>query len=146
MLVYDHCYWCDANINLRPFSSGQSQILTAPIPARLNFALDPNDDVDIGHLTDNEGRLESMLATQTALRQDEWSLQDDTAILSNNTLPDDKKRELLQKSLTMAASNGDVMRIAKLLGGEAKKYVDIDMADEEGTNSLIYAACFVGTS
>jgi len=128
------------------FFSGQSQILTAPIPARLNFALDPEDDTNIDQVTDNEERLESMLATQSALRQDEWSLQDDTAIPSNKTLSDDKKRELLQKSLTMAASNGDVMKITKLLDGEVKKYVDIDMADEEGTNSLIYAACFVGTS
>jgi len=112
----------------------------------LNFASDPEDDADTDHVSDNEERLESMLATQTALRQDEWSLQDDSAILANDTLPDNKKRELLQKSLTMAASNGDATKIAKLLDGEAKKYVDIDMPDEEGTNSLIYAACFVGTS
>ena len=124
---------------------GQSQILTTPIPTRLNFALDTNDsdEDDTEHIAQSESRLESMLAAQTALRQDEWTLQDETSIAKSKNLSDAKKGELLQKALTMAASNGDVDKITKLLEGEFKKYVDMNMADEEGTNPLIYAACFV---
>jgi hypothetical protein len=43
----------------------------------------------------------------------------------------------------MAASNGDVDRVHKLVGGKAKDYVDVNMPDEEGTVPLIYASCFV---
>jgi len=42
----------------------------------------------------------------------------------------------------MAASNGDVQRVRKLVEGKAKQYVDVNMPDEEGTAPLIYASCF----
>jgi hypothetical protein len=43
----------------------------------------------------------------------------------------------------MAASNGDVDRVRKLVQGEARTYVDVNKPDEEGTVPLIYASCFV---
>jgi hypothetical protein len=55
----------------------------------------------------------------------------------------DEKKDILQKALNMAASNGDVERIERILKGKAKEFVDIDAPDEEGTAPLIYASCFV---
>jgi hypothetical protein len=55
----------------------------------------------------------------------------------------DEKRATLQKSLNMAASNGDVKRVLRLVGGPAKEFVDVNAPDDEGTVPLIYASCFV---
>ncbi|KAF4971446.1 hypothetical protein F66182_17787 [Fusarium sp. NRRL 66182] len=42
----------------------------------------------------------------------------------------------------MAASNGDVDRVRKLVNGHAHQYVDVNKPDEEGAVPLIYASCF----
>jgi len=91
---------------------------------------------------DSDTRLMEMLAAQAAHRDGSAS-EDEDAVASNDKLADDEKREILQKALNMAASNGDVERIQRILGGKAKEFVDIDAPDEEGTTPLIYASCFV---
>ncbi len=85
-----------------------------------------------------------MLAAQAA-HQSGPSLDDEDALLANEKLSDEEKRETLQKSFHMAASNGDVERVTKLLGGNAKPLIDINAPDEDGTPPLIYASCFVRT-
>lgn len=84
-----------------------------------------------------------MLAAQAAHREDESVPGDDAAVLSDKKLSGDEKRKLLQKSLHMAASNGEIERVRRLVEGTAKDYLDLDAADEEGTAPLIYASCFV---
>ncbi len=84
-----------------------------------------------------------MVAAQALHRQDGSPGQDEDAIATDEKIADAEKRETLQKSLNMAASNGDVSRIQKLVGGKAKEYVDVNLPDEEGTVPLIYASCFV---
>jgi hypothetical protein len=83
-----------------------------------------------------------MLAAQAAHRDGSAS-EDEDAVASDDKLSDETKREVLQKALNMAASNGDVERIERILNGKAKQFVDIDAPDEEGTAPLIYASCFV---
>lgn len=87
-----------------------------------------------------------MLAAQAAHREVETIGTDEDDIVADEKLSDEKKREILQKSLNMAASNGDVERVRKILEGKAKDYVDVNMPDEEGTVPLIYASCFVSSS
>lgn len=85
-----------------------------------------------------------MLAAQAAHREVDQAVgagEDDLA--TDDQLSVEEKRDLLQKSLNMAASNGDVERVRKLFGGKAKDYIDVNMPDEEGTVPLIYASCFV---
>lgn len=97
---------------------------------------------------DSDGRLMEMLAAQAAHRDGSVS-EDEDAIATDDKLTDDEKRDQLQKALNMAASNGDVERIQRILSGKARGYVDLDAPDEEGTAPLIYASCFVrwtGTS
>jgi hypothetical protein len=93
-------------------------------------------------MEDSDARLMEMLAAQAAHR-DGSADDDEDDVASNEKLSDDKKRDILQKALNMAASNGDVERIQKILGGKAKDFVDINAPDEEGTSPLIYASCFV---
>jgi hypothetical protein len=83
-----------------------------------------------------------MLAAQAAHRDGSAS-EDEDAVASDEKLSEDEKKDILQKALNMAASNGDVERIQRILNGKAKQYVDIDAPDEEGTAPLIYASCFV---
>ena len=84
-----------------------------------------------------------MLAAQAAHREDGSSAGDEKAIISNKKLSEDEKKIMLQKALHMAASNGDVERVRRLVGSNVKEYIDINAADEEGTAPLIYASCFV---
>merc|ERR1712000_621520 len=81
-----------------------------------------------------------MLAAQAAHR--DGNASQDEAIASDDKLSESEKKETLQKHLNMAASNGDVDRIERILSGKAKEFVDIDAPDEEGTAPLIYASCF----
>ena len=83
-----------------------------------------------------------MVAAQAHHREGGSPGGDEDAIATDEKLTDDEKNEALQKSLNMAASNGDVARIRKLVGGRAKAFVDVNMTDEEGTVPLIYASCF----
>jgi hypothetical protein len=128
---------------------GQSQFLTAPVLAKpLQFNNLSLDDPEYGEalssprLGDSESRLVEMLAAQAAHRGGSVN-EDENAIATDGKLPEDEKREMLQKALNMAASNGDVERIQKILGGKAKSYVNVDAPDEEGTSPIIYASCFV---
>lgn len=84
-----------------------------------------------------------MLAAQAAHREDGSVAEDESSIVANKKLSDQEKKEMLQKSLNMAASNGDVDRIQRLVNGDTKDYIDINAPDEEGTAPLIYASCFV---
>lgn len=72
-------------------------------------------------------------------------LEDEQAILKDEKRTESEKKDLLQKSLNMAASNGDVERVKKLLEGDAKQFIDVNIADEDGTPPLIYASCFVSS-
>lgn len=96
-------------------------------------------------IEDSDARLMEMLAAQAAHR-DGSADEDEDDVASNEKLPESDKREILQKALNMAASNGDVERIQKILGGKAKEFVDINAPDEEGTAPLIYASCFVSST
>ena len=127
--------------------TGSSQYITAPTRA-LTFDLHLDtptyDDQDtFARIQDSDSRLMEMVAAQAHHRQDGSPGQDENAIATDDKLSDDEKKDILQKSLNMAASNGDVARIQKLVGGKAKQYVDVNQPDEEGTVALIYASCFV---
>ena len=128
---------------------GQSQFLTSPVPAQpLAFNLSLDDDRDDNdnatqQLEDNDIRLMEMLAAQAAHREDGSAAGDEEAIAADKTLSDTEKKAMLQKSLHNAASNGDVDQVGRVLQGLARKYVDINGPDEEGTAPIIYASCFV---
>ncbi|KAH7320141.1 hypothetical protein B0I35DRAFT_451045 [Stachybotrys elegans] len=126
---------------------GQSQFLTTPALAKPvtfgNLSLHDTDyDTDITKgPTDSDTRLMEMLAAQAAHRAGP-ALEDDQAIANDASLPDSEKRNKLQKALAMAASNGDVEKVDRLLSGTAKAFVDVNAPDEDGTPPLIYASCF----
>ncbi|KAI9046597.1 hypothetical protein LZ554_009341 [Drepanopeziza brunnea f. sp. 'monogermtubi'] len=127
---------------------GQSQFLTTPALAKpLQFnslSLDDHgfdDSLTTKQIGDSDTRLMEMLAAQAAHRDGSAS-QDEDAIASDDKLSESEKKDSLQKLLNMAASNGDVDRIERILSGKAKDFVDIDAPDEEGTAPLIYASCF----
>ena len=147
-------------------ASGQSQYLTTPVAAKpltFNLALDDHShdeeyvfrtqfphrshtaegDTIATRLEDSDARLIEMLAAQAAHREIDslGTNEDDTA--TDHKLSDTEKKNILQRNLNMAASNGDVQRVRKLVEGKAKQYVDVNMPDEEGTAPLIYASCFV---
>ncbi|KAM5351889.1 hypothetical protein ACJ41O_004612 [Fusarium nematophilum] len=126
---------------------GQSQFLTTPALAKpLNFGNlslndpDYDDDVTKGP-KDSDTRLMEMLAAQAA-HQSGPGFEDEDQVANDEKLSDGEKKEKLQKALNMAASNGDVERIRRLLQGNAKQYIDINAEDEDGTPPLIYASCF----
>jgi hypothetical protein len=124
--------------------------LTSPVLAKPlqfnNLSLDDNeygDDLSTQKIGDSDTRLMEMLAAQAAHR-DGSAHEDEDAVASNDKLTEEEKKDILQKALNMAASNGDVERIERILKGKAKDFVDVDAPDEEGTTPLIYASCFVG--
>ncbi|KAK2809288.1 hypothetical protein FQN50_003930 [Emmonsiellopsis sp. PD_5] len=144
---------------------GQSQFLTTPMPAKplsFNLALDDhshdddhsryahhsyldheNNNNSNNQLEDSDARLMEMLAAQAAHREVEAVAGvDEDDIATDEKMADSEKRDILQKSLNMAASNGDVDRVRKLLEGKAREFVDVNLPDEEGTVPLIYASCF----
>lgn len=129
--------------------AGQSQFLTSPMPAQpvsFNLSLDDHgydDESTAQRLEDNDSRLMEMLASQAAHREDESVVGDEDTVPNNKDIPETKKRAILQRLLHMAASNGDLERVRKLLHGAAKGYVDVNAPDEEGTAPIIYASCFV---
>jgi hypothetical protein len=125
---------------------GQSQFLTSPMLAKpLTFDKlslnDPGYDEDITRAgPDSESRLMEMLAAQAA--HSAVGFQDEDAIASDEKLSESEKRDMLQKALTMAASNGNLDSVRKILNGKAKEFVDLNGVDEDGTPALIYASCF----
>lgn len=112
-----------------------------------NLSLDDrgyDDDLTTQKIGDSDTRLMEMLAAQAAHRDGSANAsEDEDAVASNEKMSDEEKRDVLQKALNMAASNGDVERIERILKGRAKDFVDIDAPDEEGTAPIIYASCFV---
>lgn len=126
---------------------GQSQFLTSPIVAKpLSFGdltlNDPNYD---GELTkggpDSETRLMEMLAAQAA-HSTGVVFEDEDAVASDEKRTAEEKKDVLQKAFIMAASNGNIESVNKILSGKAKEYVDVNAPDDEGTPALIYASCF----
>lgn len=132
--------------------TGQSQFLSTPAVAKpLNIgSLSLNDEEYGEDVTkapkDSDARLMEMLAAQAAAHQAGQGVEDENAIAEDAKLSDDEKKDTLQKALNMAASNGDVAKVRSLLEGKSKEYIDVNMADEDGTPPLIYASCFVCNS
>lgn len=130
--------------------SGQSQFLTSPVLAKpLQFNElsldDPKYEQDITKgIADSDARLMEMLAAQA--QQQSVGGVDADAIASDAKLSDDEKKDILQRSLAMAASNGDLDQVNSILGGKAKPLVDVNAVDDDGTPPLVYASCFVGTA
>lgn len=91
---------------------------------------------------DSEARLMEMIAAQAA-HSAGAVFEDEDAVASDEKRSESEKKDLLQRALTMAASNGNVDSVRKILGGKAKEYVDVNAPDEDGTPPLIYASCFV---
>ena len=133
----------------RSWYSGSSQYITTPVPAKafvFDLALNSQtyDDEDTyARIQDSDSRLMEMVAAQAQHREEGTPGEDEDAIATDDKLSDDEKREVLQKSLNMAASNGDIQRIKRLVRGKSKEFVDVNKPDEEGTVPLIYASCFV---
>lgn len=117
-------------------------------PLAFNLSLDDDrDDSDNAtqRLEDNDTRLMEMLAAQAAHREDGSAAGDEEAIAADKKLSDTEKKAMLQKSLHNAASNGDVDQVGRVLRGPARKFIDINGPDEEGTAPIIYASCFVSS-
>lgn len=130
-------------------SLGQSQFLTKPMPASplaFNLSLDDSAygaDHFSPRIEDTDTRLFEMLQAQAARGGDASAVGDEDSVAANEKLSDEGKRAILQTSLHMAASNGDAERVQRLVNGEARVYIDVNGADEEGTAPLVYASCFV---
>lgn len=103
---------------------------------------DLGDELDKRAGGDSDSRLMEMLAAQAAHRDGSVS-EDEDEVATDEKLSDAAKRDQLQRALNMAASNGDVERIQRILNGKARAFVDLEAPDEEGTAPLIYASCFV---
>lgn len=115
-------------------------------PLAFNLSLDDHDDdIATRSLEDNDSRLMEMLAAQAAHREDGSAVENEEAIARDKMMSDTEKKAVLQKSLHNAASNGDVEQVGRLLHGPARKYVDLNGPDEEGTAPIIYASCFVSS-
>jgi len=132
-------------------SLGQSQFLTNPVLAKplefknLSLGTDEfEDDITKQKIGDSDNRLMEMLAAQAAHRDGSAS-EDEDAVATDEKLSLEEKKDILQKALNMAASNGDVDRIERILQGKAKDLIDLDAPDEEGTAPIIYASCFVSS-
>ncbi|KAI4109618.1 MAG: hypothetical protein LQ339_001731 [Xanthoria mediterranea] len=126
---------------------GQSQFLTSPMPAQplaFNLSLDdPSyDEEPTPRIEDGDSRLMEMLAAQAAHREDEATTGNEDQVIADGNLSDLQRKAILQKSLHMAASNGDIERVRRVLQGKAKPFIDVDAADEEGRAPIIYASCF----
>ena len=133
-------------LNLSVYA-GQSQFLTSPIVAKPlafdNLTLDdPNyaEDLTKG-MPDSDTRLMEMLAAQA--QHHGGAFEDENAVATDEKLSEDEKRSMLQKALTMSASNGDLEHVNTILNGKARPFVDINAQDEDGTPPLVYASCFV---
>jgi hypothetical protein len=118
---------------------------TKPLAFDLHLDTPAYDDEETtARLEDSDARLMQMLAAQAQHREDLTSAEDEDAIATDEKLNDDEKKNILQKSLNTAASNGDVEGVRRLVSGRAKDFVDVNSSDEDGTVPLIYASCFVG--
>lgn len=64
------------------------------------------------------------------------------AVLDDPHLSKEEKTSQLQSLFSRAASNGDIRCVRSMLQGPAKKFINIDVEDEDGSTSLIHASCF----
>ncbi|KAK9371218.1 hypothetical protein V1509DRAFT_613941 [Lipomyces kononenkoae] len=136
-----------------PWHGDSAQLVTPePVRADLQFPLvsklggsrgvvDSDDDDE--RVRESTRRLQLMLsATPPAPSEEEKQMSVDEVLHDSNTTAEEK-RQILQHMFTVAASNGDMGRIRRIvLEEDARGYVDVNMPDEEGTCALIYAACF----
>lgn len=111
-------------------------------PLSFNLSLDDPSfgDEDMQQLEDSDSRLVQMLAHQARLKNDNSG--DEAKVVADEKLSHDEKREALQGLFTLAASNGELERVKRLLDGTAREYIDINAVDAEGTPPLVYASCF----
>jgi hypothetical protein len=114
-------------------------------PLKFNLSFDDHDygeqDTGYSETDDSDSRLVRMLASQARLRGGGWN-QGEEAVMASAEMSESEKRRTLQDQLAMAASNGEVDPIKKLLDGPAKEYVDVNVPDADGNVPLIYASCF----
>ncbi|KAJ9664006.1 hypothetical protein H2198_000509 [Neophaeococcomyces mojaviensis] len=153
---YDDWAGASTQISYPPTASinRHSRSLTGAFDLKLDspLGLDYNGDKENeiqARLEDNEqGFVTSYFSGVKTQRQVTGSLNDneeygdDDTVASDEKLSAEEKKNVLQKALNMAASNGDTERVRKLLGGRPKQFVDVNKPDEEGTVPLIYASCF----
>lgn len=83
-----------------------------------------------------------MLATQARLNDDDAAETAEEDVLKDTKMPEAEKKQMLHDFLFMAASNGDVDRVERLVTGKAAKLIDVNAVDSEGTPPLVYASCF----
>ena len=136
---------------------GQSQIISAPASSKLpSFSLALHDTDDNGNGDgygswggegNDEARVAQMMAASAAGRKgsetsEEAGEREEEDILNDSQLSHDQKAQSLQDILFMAASNGDVARVRRLVRGKASDLLNIDATDAEGTPPLVYASCF----
>ncbi|OJD32682.1 dil and ankyrin domain-containing protein [Diplodia corticola] len=118
---------------------GQSQFISTPLPSKpLDFDL----SLDGPPPDDTGTRLTEMLEQQSRLKHDSMNEGQEDAVVKDPKLSDPEKRDLLQNSLNLAASNGDTLTVERFVAGPAASYVDVNAPDADGTPPLIYAACF----
>lgn len=111
-------------------------------PLSFNLALeDPTfGDEDMQQMEDSDSRLVQMLAHQARLKND--NAGDEAKVVADDKLSEHEKKDALQGLFTLAASNGELERVKRLLDGKTKDYININGADAEGTPPLVYASCF----
>jgi hypothetical protein len=121
-------------------------LISAPTTKPLNFNLalnEPDEDDafgrDFGH---DDARMVQMLAAQARKGDADSGETEEDEVLNDDQLSRDQKEQNLQDFLFMAASNGDVQRVHRLVRGAASELVDLDAVDTEGTPPLVYASCF----
>ncbi|KAK9456733.1 hypothetical protein V1511DRAFT_486547 [Dipodascopsis uninucleata] len=106
-----------------------------------------NYDKEENRVRDTTIRLQSMLSNTSIddIEEDE-ELQYNTSpedVLADRSLSESQKQEALQHMFMIACSSGEHSIARKLLEDSMlRNYIDIDKPDDEGTCSLIYAACF----
>lgn len=127
--------------------SGQAQIITAPtvVTSSKYLTHDTDDAHTSQQLADNEARLAQMLAVKHDTRDDDADDQAElaeTAAFTDATTSQDQKARILQDYLSMAASNGDLARVQRLVSGRAARLININKPDSDGTPPLVYASCF----
>lgn len=130
--------------------AGSAQYVSAPAPnssRSLTFDLKLDspalDDEIQTRLADGErGFMNNLLSARPTITRPSDDGDDDDAVVNDEKLSSEQKKTILQKGLGMASSNGDTTRVKKLVNGPARRYVDVNKPDDEGTVPIIYASCF----
>lgn len=95
-----------------------------------------------GALTGTRSGSFDILRAKSALESEAAAVGDEETILADETLSAAEKGSRLQKILFASASDGDIDTVRDILGGPAKKFIDIDAKDDSGSTALIYSSCF----